>query len=289
MAITYELVKEVTANLYDWSLRRIPESSKAEFRKALASETEPQARQTLAFMLDSAERAQTTGKFLCSDAGVPSYSIKIGSGARMEGDIRQAIVDGFAELTRTIQPPLLRFVTNPLTNERSFHGKDMPLVSWDLVGEGDYLDITCAPKALGGGRWAAVEILVSPSLDEIERCILEIVLRAGGQHCPPVVIGVGIGGTFDHAAKLSKDATLRPFGERNPEAMVAAIEERLTRAVNQMGFGPMGVGGATTTFGVHIEYASGHGFTPVAVSFNCWINRRTRARIYNSGVVERVE
>ena len=289
MAITYDLVKEVTANLYDWSLRRIPESSKAEFRKALATETEPQARQTLAFMLDSAERAEQTGKFLCSDAGVPSYTLKIGSGARMQGDIRQAIVDGFADLVRTIQPPLLRFVTNPLTNERSFHGKDMPLVSCELIGDVDYLDITCAPKALGGGRWAAIETLVSPSLEEIERCILELVLRAGGQHCPPVVIGVGIGGTFDHAAKLSKDATLRPFGERNPETMVAEMEDRLTRAVNQMGFGPMGVGGSTTTFGVHIEYASGHGFTPIAVSFNCWINRRTRARIHNSGVVERIE
>ncbi|MBL8569437.1 MAG: fumarate hydratase [Phreatobacter sp.] len=289
MAITYDLVREVTANLYDWSLRRIPESSKAELRRAVETETVPQARQTLAFMLESAETAERTGRFLCSDAGVPSYTVKIGSAARFEGDIRQAIVDGFDHLVQTIEPPMLRFVTNPLTNERSYRGKDMPLVSWELIGEVDYLDITCAPKALGGGRWAAIEILVSPSIEDIERCIMEIVLRAGGQHCPPVVVGVGIGGTFDHAAKLSKDATLRPFGERNPEPMVAAMEERLTRAVNMTGFGPMGVGGSTTTFGVHIEYAAGHGFTPIAVSFNCWINRRTRARIYNSGRVERIE
>lgn len=289
MAITYDLVKEVTANLYDWSLRRIPETSKSALRNAVETETVPHARKTLAFMLDSAEAAERTGRFLCSDAGVPSYAVKIGSGVRMQGDIRQAIVDGFEHLVQTIQPPILRFVTNPLTNERSYKGKDMPLVSYDLLGDVDYMDITCAPKALGGGRWAAIETLVSPSLDEIERCILEMVMRAGGQHCPPVVIGVGIGGTFDHAAKLSKDATLRPFGEHNPEPMVADMEERLTRAVNQTGFGPMGVGGSTTTFGVHVEYASGHGFTPVAVSFNCWINRRTRVKIHNSGVVERIE
>ncbi|KFC70359.1 Hydro-lyase, Fe-S type, tartrate/fumarate subfamily, alpha subunit [Bosea sp. LC85] len=289
MAITYDLVKEVTANLYDWSLRRIPETSKSALRNAVETETVPHARQTLAFMLESAETAERTGRFLCSDAGVPSYAVKIGSGVRMQGDIRRAIVDGFEHLVQTIQPPILRFVTHPLTNERSYKGKDMPLVSYDLLGDVDYMDITCAPKALGGGRWAAIETLVSPSLDEIERCILEMVMRAGGQHCPPVVIGVGIGGTFDHAAKLSKDATLRPFGEHNPEPMVADMEERLTRAVNQTGFGPMGVGGSTTTFGVHVEYASGHGFTPVAVSFNCWINRRTRAKIHNSGVVERIE
>lgn len=289
MAITYDLVKAVTADLYNWSLRRIPESSKAKLREAVATETVPHARETLALMLASAETAETTGRFLCSDAGVPSYTIKIGSRVRMDGDIRQAIVDGFEHLVETIQPPIMRFVTHPLTNERSFKGKDMPLVSWELIGDVDYMDITCAPKALGGGRWAAIETLVSPSLEEIERCILEMVMRAGGQHCPPVVIGVGIGGTFDHAAKLSKDATLRPFGTRHPDPMVADMEERLTRAVNQTGFGPMGCGGTTTTFGVHIDYASGHGFTPIAVSFNCWINRRTRAKIYNSGVVERIE
>ena len=289
MAITYELVKAVTADLYDWSLRRIPEDSKAELRRAIETEPVAHARQTLALMLESAETAERTGRFLCSDAGVPSYTVKIGAAARMEGDIARAIVDGFDELVRRIEPPMLQFVTNPLTNARSFRGKDMPLVSWELIGEVGYLDITCAPKALGGGRWAAVEILVSPSLEEIERCILEMVMRAGGQHCPPVVIGVGIGGTFDHAAKLSKDATLRPFGQRSPEPMVADMESRLTRAVNMTGFGPMGVGGATTTFGVHVEYAAGHGFTPVAVSFNCWINRRTRARIHNDGTVERVE
>ncbi|WP_163466829.1 fumarate hydratase, partial [Klebsiella oxytoca] len=79
------------------------------------------------------------------------------------------------------------------------------------------------------------------------------------------------------------EASLRPFGQRNPEPMVADMEERLLKAVNATGFGPMGVGGSTTAFGVHVNYSSGHGFTPVAVCFNCWINRRTRALIHNSG------
>jgi fumarate hydratase subunit alpha len=103
------------------------------------------------------------------------------------------------------------------------------------------------------------------------------------------VVGVGIGGTFDTAAKLAAKATLRPFGQVNPEPILADMERRLLAAVNETGFGPMGTGGDTTALGVHIDYASGHGYTPVAVCFNCWINRRTRARIYNSGAVERFE
>jgi fumarate hydratase subunit alpha len=104
-----------------------------------------------------------------------------------------------------------------------------------------------------------------------------------------VVIGVGIGGTFDYAAKMAKEATLRPFGQQNPEPILADMEARLLKAVNMTGFGPMGTGGDATAMAVHIEYSSGHGFTPVAVSFNCWINRRTRARLYDSGEVVRYE
>lgn len=289
MAITYDLVKEVTADLYSRSLKQIPANSKAALKRAQTTETNPSARRTLGIMLESADVAERTGRFVCSDAGVPTYSIKIGTAARMEGDIKRAIIDGFEHLVATIDPPILKFVTNPLTNERSYKGKDMPIVSYDLLDGADYIDITCSPKALGSGRWAALEVLSYPTLEQIEKYIMDCVLKAGGQHCPPVVIGVGIGGSFDHAAKLAKDASLRPFGERNPDPIVADMEERLLKAVNETGFGPMGVGGSTTAFGVHIEYSSGHGFTPVAVSFNCWINRRTRARIYNSGVVEYVE
>ncbi|MBN8944051.1 MAG: fumarate hydratase [Rhizobiales bacterium] len=289
MAITYDLVKEVTANLYEWSLKRIPQNSKEALKRAQETESSASARRTLAFMLDSAEVAEKTGRFVCSDAGIPTYFVRIGTGVRMEGDIKRAIVDGFDHLVQTIDPPILKFVTNPLTNERSYKGKDMPIVSYDLVDGSDALDITCSPKALGSGRWAALEVFSYPTLDVIEKFIMDCVLKAGGQHCPPVVIGVGIGGSFDHAAKIAKEASLRPFGQRNPEPMVAEMEERLLKAVNATGFGPMGVGGSTTAFGVHVNYSSGHGFTPVAVCFNCWINRRTRALIHNSGTVERIE
>ena len=289
MAITYDAVKSLTAQLYEWSLKKIPEDTKLALQQAAEAETNEGARKLLAMMMKSAARAEETDRLVCSDSGVPVYFVRIGTAVTFDGDIKQAISDGFDHLVETIDPPLLKHVTNPLTGERSYKGKDMPIVSYDLIGGADYLDITCSPKALGSGRWAALEIFTFPKLEEIERYVMECVLKAGSQHCPPVVIGVGIGGTFDHCAKLAKLATLRPLGERNAEPVLADMEERLTKAVNKTGFGPMGTGGDTTTLGVHVEYSSGHGFTPVAVCFNCWINRRTRARLYDDGRVERIE
>jgi fumarate hydratase subunit alpha len=289
MAITYDIVKSVTASLYEGALKKIPEDTKAALRRANDGETHDGAKKILAMMLKSAEAAETGNRHVCSDAGVPVYFVKIGTAARLEGNIKQAISDGFDHLVATINPPILKHVTNPLTNERSYKGKDMPLVSYDLIDGAGYVEIMCQPKALGSGRWAAIEIFSFPTLDVIEKYVMDCVLKAGSQHCPPVVIGVGIGGTFDHCAKIAKLATARPFGRENPEPTLADMEKRLLAAVNKTGFGPMGTGGDTTALAVHVEYASGHGFTPVAVCFNCWINRRAGARIYNDGRVERFE
>lgn len=289
MSIAYETLKTVTAQLYDRSLRGIPGDTEAALRRAGASETNETARHTLRLMLQSAEAARSENHFICSDAGVPVFFVKVGTQARFEGNVRQAITDGFAELVRSIEPPLLPHVTNPLTLERGYAGKGMPIVSFDLVDDCDYVEVICSPKALGSGRWAALEIFSFPDLATIEGFVLDTVIKAGAQPCPPVVIGVGVGGTFDYAAKMAKEATLRPIGQSHPEPLVAAMEQRLAQAVNMTGFGPMGTGGDSTAMAVNVEYCAGHGFTPVAVAFNCWINRRTRARLHNDGRVEVIE
>lgn len=289
MTISADTLKSVTAQLYDRSLRGIPADTKAALRRADQTERNETARHTLRIMLKSAEAAEQSQHFICSDAGVPVFFVKVGTQARFEGNVRQAITDGFAELVETIQPPLLPHVTNPLTLERGYKGRGMPIVTFDLIDDCDFVEITCSPKALGSGRWAALEIFSFPDLHTIEKFVLETVIRAGSQPCPPVVVGVGIGGTFDYAAKLAKEATLRPIGTPHEEPMVAAMEQRLAEAVSRTGFGPMGTGGDSTAYAVHVNYATGHGFTPVAVAFNCWINRRTCARLYNDGRVEIVE
>jgi fumarate hydratase subunit alpha len=289
MPISADTVREVTAQLYDRSLRGIPRDTDAALRSLSASERNETARHTLRVMLQSAEAAAREQHFVCSDAGVPVYFVRIGCQAQLAGNVRSAITEGFAQLVESIQPPLLPHVTHPLTLERGYRGKGMPIVTFDLVDDCDFVEITCSPKALGSGRWAALQIFSFPDLATIERFVLETVIQAGSQPCPPVVIGVGVGGTFDYAAKMAKEATLRPIGQAHPEPMVRAMEERLRAAVNQTGFGPMGTGGDSTALAVHVEYCAGHGFTPVAVAFNCWINRRTRARLYNDGRVEVVE
>lgn len=289
MSIGPDLIKQVSAQLYERSLRRIPADAMAALQKADAQETNTTARHTLRIMVKSAKAAEQGGHFVCSDSGVPVFFVRVGTQARFSGNVRQAITEGFDELVATIVPPLLPHVTHPLTLERGYKGKDMPIITFDMEDGSDCIDITCSPKALGSGRWAALEIFSFPDLRTIEKYVLDVVVRAGSQPCPPVVVGVGIGGTFDYAAKMAKEATLRPIGQAHPEAMVADMERRLLSAVNKTGFGPMGTGGDSTAMAVHVNYAAGHGFTPVAVAFNCWINRRTRARIFNDGRVETVE
>lgn len=289
MAISQDAIKTLTAQLYDRSLRGIPEDTKAALQRAESVESNATAQHTLRIMLKSADAAQRSQHFVCSDAGIPVFFVRVGTQACFEGNVRQAITDGFADLVQTIQPPLLPHVTHPLTLARGYQGKGMPIVTFDMVDDCDFVDITCSPKALGSGRWAALEIFSFPDLHTIEKFVMETVIKAGSQPCPPVVIGVGIGGTFDYAAKMAKEATLRPIGTVSDEPIVADMEARLVQAINKTGFGPMGTGGDSTAMAVHVNYAAGHGFTPVAVAFNCWINRRTRARLYNDGRVEIVE
>lgn len=286
MPITSQLIKAVTASLYERSLKKIPEDTKVVLRQAQTQDSSDTARKTLTIMLKSADAAEQQDHLICSDVGIPVYSVKIGTQVRFEGAVRQAIVDGLAELAAHIQPPILRMVTNPLTHQRGYAGKDMPIMTFDVIDDADYLEIICAPKAMGSGRWEALETFVYPTLETIETYVLDVVMKAGSQPCPPIVVGVGIGGTFDYAARLAKQQILRPFGQTNPEPILAAMEQRLLQAINSMGFGPMGTGGDTTAMAVHIDYAASHGFMPVAVALNCWINRRTGARIRNDGSVE---
>ncbi len=286
MSITSELIRSVTADLYERSLKKIPEDTKAVLHRAEVTDSSDTARKTLTIMLKSADESEKQDHLICSDVGIPVYSVKIGTKVRFEGAVRQAMIDGLADLAANIQPPILRMVTNPLTHQRGYAGKDMPIMTFDIMDEADYLEIICAPKAMGSGRWEALETFVYPTLEDIEKYILEVVMKAGSQPCPPIVVGVGIGGTFDYAARMAKQQILRPFGKTNPEPILASMEERLLKAINSMGFGPMGTGGDTTAMAVHIDYAASHGFMPVAVALNCWINRRYGARIQNDGTVE---
>lgn len=289
MAITSEQITQVAADLYEWSLKKVPDDTRALLARAEPRETDATGRETLRIMLQSADAAERNGTLVCSDIGIPAYSVKIGTRVTFDGPVRQAFTDALACVVARSNPPILKMVTHPLTHERGHAGKDMPIVSFDVIDGADYLEIACAPKAMGTGRWEASEVFVYPSARQIEDFVLDTVLKCGTQVCPPMVVGVGIGGTFDHAARLAKECVLRPIGQSHPEPSIAQMEERLLRTINQLGFGPMGTGGDTTAMAVHAEYSASHGFVPVVVNLNCWINRRTRARIHADGRIERLE
>lgn len=286
MAIDSAIIKQVTADLYEKSLKKIPDDTHAFLRKAISKESHLTAKNTIAIMVESADLAKSQDQLICSDVGIPTYIFKIGTRVQFNGPIKKAIQDGFKELTEKINPPILKMVTNPLTHERSFEGKDIPIVSYDVIDDVDYIEIICSPKAMGTGRWEAIEAFVYPSHEEIEKFVLDVVMRAGSQPCLPMVIGVGIGGTFDHAAKLAKESMLRPQGVSSSNPTLADMESRLLKAINKLGFGPMGTGGDTSVMAVNIDFSYSHGFVPVAVCINCWINRRTSARVYNDGKIE---
>jgi len=286
MPITYDLIKSTSKELYERSLKSVPDDTIEALQKSLAVETNEVAKENLKMMLKSVETAGQRGCFLCADSGIPQYLVKIGTRLCIEGDIKKAITDGFDELVKTINPPILEHITNPLTLERGYKGKDVPIVDFDLVYDADYIELICSPKGLGSGQWADLHIFSFPPIEVIERYIMECVMKAGSQHCPPVIIGIGIGGTFDYTAKIAKEALLRPLGTQNPDPFLAKMEERLLKNVNETGIGAMGTGGDTTALAVHINYSAGHGFTPVAVCFNCWINRRMSAKVFNNGSIE---
>lgn len=283
------LIRRLGGELFNRAVRRVPDDTVHALRQAMERERTETARKTLAMQLHSAELAAERNAFVCSDNGIPVYFVRLGSESPIRADFKAALKAGYEALVENVQPPFLPHVTNPLTRERSHTGKGVPIVTFDQEGGVDWVEIVCSPKALGSGRWAALELFTFPSIAEIEAYVLDVAIRAGGQHCPPVAVGVGIGGTFDYAAKLAKEATLRPLGTPHTDPEVAAMEDRLARAINALGYGPMGTGGDTTTLGVHVEWCAGHGFTPVAVAFNCWINRRSRVRIHPGGDVEWIE
>ncbi|HSW05804.1 fumarate hydratase, partial [Aquabacterium sp.] len=151
MTIRSEQIRDLTADLYEWSLKKVPDDMQRALRAAGGRERGELGRATIAIMVDSAQAAESSGGLVCSDIGIPVYSLKVGTRVRFDGPVKQAIVDGFALLAARIDPPILKMVTNPLTHERSHSGKDIPIVTVDLIDDADYVEITCAPKAMGTG------------------------------------------------------------------------------------------------------------------------------------------
>lgn len=230
-------------------------------------------------MLKNLELAKNLGAPICQDTGVPIFFIELGAGLKLDFDPIAALRMAVKEATRSI--PLRSNIVDPLSriNTGTNVGEGLPAVHIELV-RGKRLRIDLLLKGAGAENWSRLYMLRPSDGEAIERAVLLTLEEAGGQPCPPTIVGVGVGGSAEVACLLSKKALLRPLDRPNKDRLLAGLEVRLTRAANGLGIGPMGLGGKTTVLGVHIEKASCHTASlPVAINLQCWAARRASARL----------
>jgi len=287
--ITQKTIATVTGELLRRATIRLPLHVKEAILQAYERETAQQAKFQLQTILENISIAEKGDLCVCQDTGVPLFYVKLGSMASVEGDIREAISQGTKRATEEI--PLRQNVIHPLTKKNSGTntGWGMPYVHFEIEPDADYIEVTALPK--GFGSEAKTSLLYIATNEDIAlgltKCLLDIVLSALGEPCPPYVIGIGLGGTAEIATWLAKKAFLRPLGTSNPDPLVAKLEADLLEAINRTGIGAMGVGGSVTALGVHIEFCGTHtAAVPVAISFQCWAARSSTARIHSDGRIE---
>lgn len=256
----------IEANCY------LPQDTKTCITSAYETEPWPQAKEILAQIMDNYQIAEREARPICQDTGLACVFVTIGQEVHVIGDLTEAIHEGVRQgytegyLRKSV-------VRDPL--DRVNTGDNTPaMIYYDIV-PGDQIEITVAPKGAGSENMSRIKMLKpSDGLQGVKDFVLSVVEEAGPNPCPPIVVGVGVGGTFDKAAYLSKKALLRNSDQRNPSPFWAKLEEELLQKINELGIGPQGFGGKTTALCVNIEQYPAHiASLPVAVNINCHVSR----------------
>ena len=285
----YKVLEETAKDLYIKAQKDIPPDVRAALKKAIEQETNSNAKQMMQIMQKAIDVADERDMLVCQDTGIPVYYVTIGTALNVDGaKIREAITTGVRRATK--EHPLRSSVCSPIKreNNQDSTGKHVPVIHWDFKADADYLDVLMIPKGSGSEQMTFLKMLVpAEGVKGIKKFVLDCAVEAGGNPCPPTIIGVGIGGTAEVCVGLAKKAAYRPVGSRNPDPEIAALEEELFKAVNSLDSGPQGLGGVTTCFDLHIEDAWTHiTQNPVAVTFQCWRGERRRAKLWADGRVE---
>ena len=237
-----------------------------------AAEPWPQAQEILDRIIENYEIADSESVPICQDTGMACVFLKVGQEVHIVGDVNEAVHEG---VRQGYTEGFLRksVVRDPL--DRVNTGDNTPAMIYYELVPGDRVEITVAPKGFGSENMSQIKMLKpSDGLQGVKDFILKVVEEAGPNPCPPIVVGVGVGGTFDKAAYLAKKALLRPADEHNPEPFYAALEEEMLERINALGIGPQGFGGKTTALAVNIEQCPTHiAGLPVAVNINCHVTR----------------
>ena len=287
MKIDLKTVEEACKELYIRALKLLPPDIKQGFARLDRSETDATGKAILGTMIRNIRVAEDTNNLLCQDTGIPIYNVVIGAGVEIDGyGLKQAIARGCERATR--EHPLRSSVVHPVTrkNEHTSCGRAVPVINIDFVPQAEVLAIEMIPKGSGSENNSWLRMAVpAEGIDAIKTFVIDCVLDAGGKTCPPTIVGVGVGGTADLCVHLSKVAATRPLGTRCDDPEGAKLELELSGAVNQLGVGPQGLGGDSTSFAVHVETAATHiTMNPGAVNMQCHSARRARATFTPQGV-----
>jgi fumarate hydratase subunit alpha len=267
----WSAIADATFRAYREAVIRLPPDVLRVIRKAAAAETNPVARGEFANILKNVEEAERLGVPMCQDTGVPVVYLTLPPDVPLTRGLYEGVAEGVRRATREI--PLRPNVVDPLTrhNTGDNTGPGMPAIH---VQPGEKFTVTVLPKGAGAENVSAITMLLPSHQYGIEGFIVETMLKAEGRPCPPVVIGVGIGSTFDGAAALAKEALMLPVDE------MTQFEQGICTSVNLLGIGPMGLGGDTTALAVKVKTAGCHTASlPVAVNIQCWANRHATREV----------
>jgi len=248
------------------------------FKDAMAKEESPTGKDILEQLLKNAEIARTEKIPICQDCGFAVVFVELGTEVCVKGNIIDAINEG---VRKGYTDGFLRksIVSDPVKGKNT--GDNTPAIVHTIFVPGDKMKITVAPK--GGGSENMSEVRMgkpADGIDGVRSFVIDRVLRSSSNPCPPVIVGVGIGGTFEHVAFLAKKALLRNIGDRNQDPFYAEVERDLLARINKLGIGPMGLGGRVTALDVFIETHPRHiASFPMAVNINCHVARHKTAVI----------
>ena len=278
-------IQNAVVELLRKTVVKLPADVEEALNRAQGGEVDEVPKMQLKAILDNIKLAEEGNTPMCQDTGVTIFYVTLPR--RCEVDVERGIIEGVRRATAEV--PLRPNAVHPITrkNPGDNVGDGMPYINWK-VGKDDLIEITVMTKGAGSENMSQLAMLTpSQGVRGIKEFALATVLRAGGNPCPPMVLGVGIGGSSDICMKLAKQALLRPLNERHEDPEIAKLETELLEALNMLGIGPMGLGGKTSVLGLNIEYAYCHTASlPVAINVQCWAARRGTVRIHPDGKLE---
>src|SRR4030042_1555734 len=260
-------------------------------KKAYDRERKELARIYLTTMLGAVRVAEEEDRPICQDTGLVFYHVVLGGKARFEGDLNRAFLQATEKATEEV--PLRPNAVHPISRKNlgTNSGWGIPYVYYDLAPEADFLEVTAIPR--GGGGAAQTNFINIPPIGlkvkPMIKGVLEAIINAKSA-CPPLIVGVCVGGSKDLAAQTANMALFRyPTGSPNPDPEAQALEMELFEAANRLNIGPVALGGDTSVLALHLELRGWHtAAAPCAIAFNCWPLRFAPARLYGDGRIDQM-